>query len=79
MQYSSFYGKAIHIDYNDCTPKFRFMRGIFENNHSPVWTTEPDQLCTDIDPTPSSPASHNAIDDDRVASAPSPARMLQPI
>lgn len=55
------------------------MRGIFEKNDSLNWTTEPDQLCTDIDPTPSSPASHNAIDDDRVASAPSPARMLQPI
>ena len=78
MQYSSFYGKAIHIDYNDCTPKFHFMRSIFEKNDSPVLTTESDQLYTDIDRTLSSPASHNAIDDERVTSAPSPARILQP-
>lgn len=68
----------IHIDYNDCTPKFRFLRGIFEKDDSPVSTTESDQLYTDIDRTLSSPASHNAIDDERVTSAPSPARILQP-
>ena len=54
------------------------MRVIFENNDSPVLTTESDQLYTDIDPNLSSPASHNAIEDERVKSAPSPARILQP-
>lgn len=54
------------------------MRSIFEKNDSPVLTTESDQLYTDIDRTLSSPANHNAIDDERVTSAPSPARILQP-